>query len=138
MLLKQFKTLKVKNIEENPNASPPDKKLFKKFHEAWKKLSSDQRQTVLAFHGTPEKNIKSICDNGYDSSKRCIQAYGAGEYFATEPSISMGYCCAGKKMLLNELLLGSENVHHTKANGGTYIIMKDPAHELPRFVIEFE
>lgn len=39
-------------------------------------------------------------------------------------------------MLVNELLLGTPNQHHTQS--GNIIVMKDPAHDLPRFVITFQ
>ena len=126
------------SIEENVNAKPPSGKLFKRFKQAYDQIPKDQRKTCLAFHGTGEDKIDSICVNGYDSSRRGTsygQAYGAGEYFATNPSTSLGYC-KGKKMILNELLLGQNGVHHTKS--GDIIVMKYPDHDLPRFVITFQ
>ena len=124
--------LKGYTITENPQAKSGGA-LFKKFKQKWDSLPKGQRVTQLAFHGTAEKNISSICQNGYDPKLRSGQAYGAGEYFATTPDIPLGYCKGGKKMLLNELLLGQPNVHHTKH--GNIIVMKDPAHDLPRFVV---
>lgn len=35
----------------------------------------------LVFHGTPERNIQSICRQGLDPKRRAGQAYGPGEYF---------------------------------------------------------
>ncbi len=133
--LNQFSNLSVVSLDENDHAKPGGV-LFKKFRERAMSLPKDQRQTCLAFHGTPSSNITNICQNGYDKSKRSGQAYGAGEYFATTPDISLGYCRGGKKMLLNELLLGQSNVHHTKH--GNIVVMKDPAHDLPRFVVTFK
>jgi hypothetical protein len=126
------------SIEENLNAKPPSGKLFKRFKQAYDQVPQDQRSTCLAFHGTGEDKIDSICTNGYDSSRRGTsygQAYGAGEYFATDPGTSLRYC-KGKKMILNELLLGQNGVHHTKS--GNIIVMKYPDHDLPRFVITFQ
>ena len=122
-------------MEENDHAKPGGQ-LFKTFRDKMMSLPKDQRKTCLAFHGTPSNNITSICTNGYDSSRRCGQACGPGEYFATTPDISLGYCRGGKKMLLNELLLGKTGTHHTKH--GNIIVMKDPVHDLPRFVITFK
>ena len=122
-------------MEENEHAKPGGQ-LFKKFRDKMMSLPKDQRKTCLAFHGTPSNNITSICTNGYDSSRRRGQACGPGEYFATIPGTSMGYCSGGKKMLLNELLLGKAGTHHTKH--GNIIVMKDPVHDLPRFVIRFK
>ena len=133
--LKQFSsTLTVVNLIENQSAKSGGR-LFQRFQSAWRGLSSNYRQTILAFHGTPEANIQSICSNGFDPSKRSGQAYGPGEYFAKTPGVPMGYCQGGKKMLLCELLLGQVNVHHTIH--GDYVVMKNPAHDLPRFIVEF-
>ena len=137
--LKKFPNLKVTSYRENNSAKPPTGKLFKRFEQAFNNLPKSDRRTCLAFHGTAEGNIDSICNNGYDPKLRGTstgQAHGAGEYFATDPNTSLRYCKAGKKMLLNELLLGRSGVHHTQH--GAIIVMKDPNHGLPRFVITFQ
>ena len=137
--LKQFSsTLQVVCIKENDHAKPGGA-LYKKFVAARDSLPVSDRKTCLAFHGTVEQNIDNICDNGFDKSRRGVsngQSYGKGEYFATTPSIPLGYTQGGKKMLLNELLLGQNGVHYNKH--GEIIVMKDPAHELPRFIITFQ
>lgn len=132
--LKKFSNLTVLNVEENPYAKPGGA-LFNKFKSKYSSLPKHQRTTQLAFHGTPEANIQSICANGFDSSRRRGQALGPGEYFAVSPDTPMGYCGGGRKLLLNELLLGQQGTHHTRH--GDIIVMKDPAHDLPRFVITF-
>ena len=134
--LKQFPILKVINITENSSAMPPNGALFQTFHSVWKQLPSGQRNTTLAFHGTAEGNIQSICNSGYDLRKRKRQEHGDGEYFAVSPDIPLGYCSGGKKILLNELLLGKHGTHHTRH--GDIVVMKNPAHDLPRFIIEFQ
>ena len=134
--LKSFSTtLVVVDIKENDHAKPGGA-LYKKFISTRDSLAVSDRKTCLAFHGTAETNIDSICKNGYDPLKRCGQAYGAGEYFATSPGTPMGYVKGGKRILLNELLLGQNGVHHTQH--GDIFVMKDPAHDLPRFVITFQ
>jgi hypothetical protein len=134
-----FSRLKGYTITENQHASPGGT-LFNKFKQKWSSLPKSQRVTRLAFHGTTEKNIPNICQNGYDPKLRSGQAYGKGEYFATTPDVPMNYCKGGKKIILNELLLGQENTHHTKhsVGGSTYIVMKYPEHDLPRFVVTFK
>ena len=134
-----FSRLKGYTITENSHAKPGGA-LFTKFKNRWNALPKHQRVTCLAFHGTPEKNIASICQNGYDPKLRSGQQYGKGEYFATTPDVPMNYCRGGKKIILNELLLGQHGTHHTKhsASGSTYIVMKDPEHDLPRFVVSFK
>ena len=133
--LKQFKNLTVVLLDENQHAKPGGV-LFKKFRDKMMSLSEDQRKTCLVFHGTSANNIQSICQNGYDPTKRSGQAYGAREYFAKTPDVSLQYCKGGKKMLLNELLLGQSGKHHTQH--GNIIVMKEPVHDLPRFLITFK
>ncbi len=133
--LKQFSNLTVVSLDENSHAKPGGQ-LFNRFKNAFDRLPKDQRKTCLAFHGTAVGNIQSICSNGYDPKRRSGQAYGAGEYFATKPNIPLGYCKGGKKMLLNELLLGQTGTHHTQH--GDIVVMKNPDHDLPRYVITFK
>ncbi len=133
--LKKFSDITVVSMNENKHAKPGGV-LFNKFKRAMMSLRSDQRNTCLAFHGTDENNIDSICSTGYDPKKRSGQAHGAGEYFATSPTTPLGYCKGGKKLLLNELLLGQNGTHHTKH--GDIVVMKNPDHDLPRFVITFK
>ena len=133
--LKTFSNLIVVEIRENEYAKPGGV-LYKKFIATKNALPQSDRKTCLAFHGTSEENVDSICKEGYDPGRRSGQAYGPGEYFATTPNIPLSYCKGGKKMLLNELLLGQDNVHHTKT--GDIIVMKNPEHDLPRFVVTFQ
>lgn len=133
--LKQFSgTLNVVELKKNPHAKPGGA-LYKDFIAVRDQLPVADRKTCLAFHGSPDQNIDSICAKGYDSSKRSVQAYGSGEYFATTPSTPMTYCKGGKRLLLNELLLGQPTTHHTLH--GDIVVMKFPKHDLPRFVITF-
>ena len=133
--LASFSNLNVVDISENDHAKAGGV-LYKKFVAARNALPQADRKTCLAFHGTPESNIPSICANGYDPGRRKGQAYGPGEYFAATPNTPLGYCSGGKKLLLNELLLGQSGVHHTRS--GDIIVMKNPEHDLPRFVITFK
>ena len=128
--------LTVVSMDENPNAVAPEGKLFQRFKSKMFSLPQDQRETCLAFHGTQENNIESICKKGYDPKLRRRQRFGKGEYFATTPDISVEYCDGGKKLLLNELLLGQNGTHHTQHQD--IVVMKDPAHDLPRYIITFK
>ena len=129
---KFLKRLMYTDIKENVH-SMPGEALYKKFKAARDNLPVADRKTVLAFHGSPEQNIDSICVNGYNSSLRYGQAYGPGEYFSTSAATSIHYCNGGNRLLVNELLLGQVNTHHTQY--GHIIVMKLPAHDLPRFII---
>ena len=128
-------TLHVVDVKENDHAKPGGD-LYKKFVAARSALPESDRKTCLAFHGTADANIDSICTKGYDPSRRSGQAHGPGEYFATTPATPLGYVQGGKRILLNELLLGQKGVHHT--THGDYVVMKNPEHDLPRFVITFQ
>ena len=134
--LEAFTSIEVVDLSEN-DAARNGGELFKRFQAAYKGLPQDQRKTILAFHGTPEANFSSICSNGFDPKRRNMQAYGPGEYFATTPDISIGYS-SGNKMLVCELLLGQADVHHTQHNDDTIVVMKNPDHDLPRFVLKFK
>ena len=135
--LAQFSSLKIIRIEDNDAAKPPNGPLYKRFQAKALSLPANQRKTCLAFHGSSAHNVTGICQNGYDPGLRGKhgQVYGKGEYFATTPETSMRYCCSAKKMLVNELLLGKQGTDHTKS--GDIIVMKDPANDLPRFIITF-
>ena len=131
------KSLTIVRIDKNPEAEPGGQ-LFKDYKAKALALPKHQRKSCLGFHGTAEANVPSICKNGYNRGLRNMhgQVHGAGEYFATTPRIPLQYCSGGKKMLLNELLLGQSGVHHTQT--GEIIVMKDPAHDLPRYIITFK
>ena len=47
-----------------------------------------------------EANVVSICTTGLDPKRRAGQAHGAGEYFATDATVSVPYMKGGKKMIV--------------------------------------
>ena len=134
--LGDLSNFEVVEMIENEHAKPGGV-LYKKFMAARERLPSKHRATCLAFHGTPAANIPKICKEGFDPKRRNKQMYGEGEYFAVTPDIPLKYCGGGKKMLLNELLLGEEEFDHKRTENGI-IVMKNPDHDLPRFVITFK
>ena len=124
--------LKISRIEENPHAKVGEK-LYNHFVEAWQRV---QDQTVvIAFHGTPEANIESICQNGFDSKRRAGQAMGPDEYFAKTAATSVPYCRGGKKMLVVAVLTDKEGL--TVDNGNVVVVHKTD-HQLPLFVVSFD
>ena len=133
--VKAFLSSRKFEVVENAHAKPGGT-LYERFMTAKATLPQEYQSTCLAFHGTPEENIPNICEKGYDAAKRKRKVHGPGEYFAITPEIPLKYCGGGKKMLLNELLLGKVGVHHTRPtkNQGI-IVMKNPEHELPRFIV---
>lgn len=124
--------IRVVSVEENPHAKVGTK-LYTRFVESWQ-LVQDQ-SVELAFHGTAECNISSICERGFDPTKRSGQAMGPGEYFAELAQVAHGYCKGGKKMLVVALLLDKTGLT-TRANG-IFVIHK-PEYQLPLFIVTFQ
>jgi len=99
------------------------------------------------FHGTHPDNILSICQNGFDRGKRGSavgQVYGAGEYFAKNPNVSMGYCRDCEYMLVCRLSLGFESSDESNSDGDhiwvpamKYYVISSPAQVLPQYIVRF-
>jgi len=100
----------------------------------------DQAPDVIdAWHGSAEQNVVSIAVNGFDAARRSGQAFGAGEYFAKNPNVSI--CYAGSFMFLCKILLGKPNVDHTWAAGPQYYVIKQRESRmqiLPMFLLQFK
>jgi len=100
---------------------------------------------LRGFHGSDPRNILSIAQMGFDSGRRCGQAFGAGEYFAKNPSVSIGYCHGGAYMLVCQLCLGIESSteenldgDHIWVPGCGYYVISSPAQVLPLYILSFE
>ena len=96
---------------------------------------------IDGFHGSGEENVLSIATTGFDPLRRCGQAYGAGEYFAKDPCVSVGYARGGGYMFVCKLILGEERVDHTWESGcGYYVIKQNNGHIqcLPQYLIQFQ
>merc|ERR1719498_1547938 len=65
---------------------------FKKERDALRSTLGREADKLEGFHGTHPDNIISICSTGFDAGRRAGQVYGAGEYFAKNPHVSVGYC----------------------------------------------
>jgi len=95
---------------------------------------------IDAWHGSAEQNLVSIALNGFDPGRRCGQVHGAGEYFAKDPNVSIGYARGGSFMFLCKLLLGNDNEDHTWASGPQYYVIKQREgrmQALPTFLLQF-
>ena len=71
-------------FEPNENCAP-GKPLYDAFVGQILEMSTSERELLICFHGTGRRNLRSICREGLDSSKRgsaCGQKLGPGEYFA--------------------------------------------------------
>lgn len=92
-------------------------KLVSRFREAQKEISKERGEKfsypILAFHGTDQKNIIPICENGFKvpgekgfKHKTDTGYFGAGVYFSEYPSYSMGYISGATKLLLSQVIQG--------------------------------
>ena len=96
---------------------------------------------IDGFHGSGEENVLSIATTGFDPFRRSGQAYGAGEYFAKDPCVSVGYARGGGYMFVCKLILGEEGVDHTwEKTLGYYVIKQNNGHIqcLPQYLIQFK
>jgi len=103
-----------------------------------------QPDTLEGFHGTHPDNILSICRGGFDRSKRSGQVFGAGEYFAKCPSVSVGYCRGGEYMLVCRLMLGHESSTPENRDGDhiwvpstLYYVISSPPQVLPLYIVKY-
>lgn len=99
---------------------------------------------LQGFHGTHPDNVISICKNGFDSGRRSGQVYGAGEYFAKCPDVSVGYCRGGEYMLVCRLTLGHESSSEDNRDGDhiwvpsmSYYVIAKAEQVLPQYIIKF-
>jgi len=103
--------------------------------------------TLDGFHGTHPDNILSICRCGFDRSKRGSavgQVYGAGEYFAKCPNVSVNYCRGGEYMLVCRLYLGWQSSSEANLDGDHiwvpqcgYYVISSPWQVLPLYILKF-
>eukprot|EP00929_Paragymnodinium_shiwhaense_P071328 TRINITY_DN3627_c0_g1_i1.p1 TRINITY_DN3627_c0_g1~~TRINITY_DN3627_c0_g1_i1.p1 ORF type:complete len:984 (-),score=144.64 TRINITY_DN3627_c0_g1_i1:280-3231(-) len=95
---------------------------------------------IDGWHGSAEDNIYSIAMNGFDTKRRCGQAFGEGEYFAKDPAVSVGYARGGSFMFLCKLLLGQEDLDHTWVDSCQYYVLKQResrVQAVPLYVVQF-
>lgn len=90
---------KIVRIETNPH-SLPGKPLYESFVANYKSLRFNQNPIRLVYHGTPEQNIDSIQKKGLDPALRNGQAWGPGEYFASQAQVSIPYAKGANKLFI--------------------------------------
>lgn len=90
---------KIVRIDTNPH-SLPGKPLYESFVANYKSLRFNQNPIRLLYHGTAEQNIDSILEEGLDPALRSGQAFGPGEYFASQAQVSIPYAKGANKLLL--------------------------------------
>jgi len=104
-------------------------------------VQSHTSDVIDAWHGSAEANVFSIARHGFDPSRRCGQAYGAGEYFAKDPNVSIAYARGGSFMFLCKLMLGQVDKDHTWHAGPKYYVIKQREgrmQALPIFLLQFK
>jgi len=115
--------------------------LFRGAEANFTELYGHLSDAIDAWHGSREENIISIALNGFDPSRRSGQVYGAEEYFAKNPNVSIGYAQGGSFMFLCKLLLGKADLDHTWASGPQYYVIKQRESRtqvLPLFLVQFK
>ncbi|KAL3900156.1 MAG: hypothetical protein SGARI_006300 [Bacillariaceae sp.] len=91
----------------------------------------------IVFHGTATANVNTILKNGLDPKRRRGQAYGPGEYFSKDPSVSQSYCKGGKSMLVF-LVVVPPIAQQYRSLPSDYVVVKDNSHQLPLGVLHFD
>lgn len=121
-----------------------NRRLDRQFRATAHNLAEDLGRTsdmIDGWHGTPEQNIYPIAQYGFDPSRRSGQVYGAGEYFAKDPNVSISYARGGAFMFLCKLLLGAEGEDHTWVDDMKYYVVKQRqsyVQALPVYLVQFQ
>jgi len=89
----------------------------------------------IVFHGTARHNIDCILTNGLDQNKRRGQAFGPGEYFSKEPSLSISYCKGGLEILVFVAVLPQKSGNRTCPRD--FVIVNNNGHHLALGVLKF-
>jgi hypothetical protein len=118
--------------------------LYRERRETLKQIMGREADSLDGFHGTHPDAVVPICENGFDKSRRSGQVFGAGEYFAKNPSVSVSYCRGGEYMLVCRLTLGEESSSPENKDGDHiwvpsqgYYVIKEPDQVLPQYIIKF-
>ena len=104
-----------------------ERPVFERFSKAWNDLAPDS-VLGLVFHGTSEGNIQSILAHGLDPRRRKRQAFGPGEYFSTDPCLSVSYCNGGLEMLVFLVVIPPARPQRAPHD---YVVVNDNDHQLP-------
>ncbi len=70
------------------------------------KASNGSVSVARVFHGTKDRNIQPIINDGFDVTKNVTSAYGKGTYFAKDPNMSCAYNGGSDKLLCCDVLVG--------------------------------
>jgi len=117
---------------------------FRRSREQFKISLGRDADKLEGFHGTHPDNIISIASGGFDAGRRAGQVYGAGEYFAKNPHVSVGYCRGGQYMLVCRLSLGKPSSTPENKDGdhiwvpeNGYYVIKHPSQVLVQYIVRY-
>ena len=99
---------------------------------------SDDACLGLVFYGTAQSNIDSILQMGLEKSRRRGQAYGPGEYFSKDPTVSIGYCKGGLEMLVFVVVLPPTLGRKNTNSPADYVVVENNSHHLAVGVLKFQ
>ena len=85
-------------------------------------FKSIETSGFFCWHGSADAAIRSICQTGFDPHRRTGQAYGRGEYFATDPQTSMGYSKGNNHLILTYILNSAKFTYRQ----GNIIVVDNP------------
>jgi hypothetical protein len=118
---------------------------FKASRDTFKAAHGRDMDKLEGFHGTLPDNVISICSNGFDAGRRAGQVYGAGEYFAKNPHVSVDYCRGGEYMLVCRLSLGQPSSTPQNTDGdhiwvpqNGYYVIKHPNQVLVQYIVKYK
>jgi len=118
---------------------------FKASRDTFKKAHGRDMDKLEGFHGTHPDNVISICSTGFDAGRRAGQVYGAGEYFAKNPHVSVGYCKGGEYMLVCRLSLGTPSSTPQNTDGdhiwvpqNGYYVIKHPNQVFVQYIVKYK
>jgi len=118
---------------------------FKSSRDEYKREHGREMDKLEGYHGTHPDNVISICSTGFDAGRRAGQVYGAGEYFAKNPHVSVGYCRGGEYMLVCRLSLGKPSSTQKNTDGdhiwvpeNGYYVIKHPSQVLVQYIVKYK
>ncbi len=65
----------------------------------------DIKSGFFGWHSTAANAIPLDCDSGFHPKRRASQAHGPGDYYGTDPSVSLGFAIFIFRMMKNNVLL---------------------------------
>jgi len=125
-------------------AAGPGTVQYNRFCQAW--TAASNKEWRLVFHGTPARNVDSICTHGLDPTLRKVQVYGKGEYFSFSWRFASRYCKGGDKLIIFVVLCDESGVSYygmtddARTPGrdrNEIIVVHKPEYQLPLAVLTF-